>query len=74
MTVSYKAVQQYPDFVRYPGLESNDEYSNVVSIGKMIENNKYGKILYISICDYKELEVRSEGEDYSIGCQSRGVI
>jgi hypothetical protein len=74
MTVSYKAIQQYPDFVRHPGseLRSNDEYSNVVSVGEIVD--KSNKILYISICDYKELEVRSEGEDYSIGCQSRGVI
>lgn len=72
MYITYRAYAnnvQYYDFIRSGG--GKGQYSNKAIISDIAATDN---LLYISICDYKELEIRSEGEDYSVGCQSRGAI
>lgn len=73
MTITYRAYdkgdgEQIYDFCRH---SYESEYNNVDTIEEITDKQT---AIYISLCDYKELEIRSEGEDYSVGCQARGVI
>lgn len=80
MSVSYRSSDKglsstkFHDFIRHSKRAEEtqyDEYSNVGSIAEIAPKNSF---VYISVCDYKELDILSEGEDYSVGCQARGVI
>ena len=75
MYLTYRAYSKtdaqtiYYDF--YRNGNGSLQYSNVGTVSSITDTNAY---IYISFCDYQELEIRSEGEDYSVGCQARGVI
>lgn len=74
MTINYRAYDSGDSKNRYYDFKRNigDQYSNVSTITEMLSDGQ--NILYISLCDYQDLDILTEGEDYSVGTQARGVI
>lgn len=62
MTVDYNANNNFKR-------TGDSQYSNSTDVRSM-----GGPVIYISLCNYKPINVLTEGEDYSVGCQARGVI
>ena len=55
----------------------NSKYSNSIGfkevINSSLDDNIY-RVIYISICDYTELNVECDNNDFSVGLNTRGVM